>query len=563
MSKPKPKDYFLPPHVDSDPGLVLAPVRDGRALQTIVDGEAIFAALEEAVAAATKSVLIAFWSLDLGLPLFSKAALKGGGKNWLDLLVSVAKRGVLIRVLINDFDPFFFGGGEAHFNAWLNYRVVADIARKGKLSNLQVVCARHGAQIPASSVDLVPGVRLVYPSVAAALNSMDLKPRALHFANSPGLWEVLDWAKDRTVVVRDKDKVFPIFPATHHQKIVLVDGRVAFTGGVNLIPRNRDSRLHTLLDKEENPLAWHDAFLRVEGEPVGDIRDNFIGRWNEERKACETFLATANAAITAVQMPIAATDELDAKRLPLAAADQAKPAFPCQVHRTVSRPPSNWRGVPVLLRQDVLDGYLLAIGMAEEFIYIENQYFRETAIADAIIARHGKQRDLRTLIVLPDVAEELLQGRGDPVTNLGAYLQHGAIEKMQKAIGTSLGFFTMKRPTDAKLVYVHTKVLIVDDVYGNLGSANVNPRSFRTDTELNLAWHDPVTVRNFRTDLWKEQLGSPSGMPSWRPTEYVKQWSAIAAQNVRASAKRRKGYVFPFDNRAKGTPNPLIPDEFT
>lgn len=563
MAKPKPKDYFLPPHHDSDPGLVLAPVRDGRGLQTIVDGEAIFAALEEAVAAATKSVLIAFWSLDLGLPLFSKTALKGGRKNWLDLLVSAAKRGVLVRVLINDFDPFFFGGGEGHFNAWLNYRVLADIATKEKLPNLQVVCARHGAEIPASSVDLLPGIKLLYPLVATELNGLDLKPRALRFANSPGLWEVFDWTKDGTIVVTDKDKVFPVFPGSHHQKIVLVDGRVAFTGGINLIPRNRDSRLHTLLDKEKDPLAWHDAFLLVEGEPVGDIRDNFIGRWNEERKACEAFLKAANTAITRVQMPVAVTDDLDAKNIPLAAADKPKPAFPCQVHRTLSRPPSSWRGVPTLLRQDVFDGYLRAIGLAEDFIYIENQYFREQAIADAIIDRHSKQRDLRTLIVLPDVAEELLKGGGDPVTNLGAFLQHEAIEKMQKAIGANLGVFTMKRPTDTKLVYVHTKVLIVDDVYANLGSANANPRSFRMDTELNIAWHDPVTVRRFRANLWKEQLGTQPGMPRWRPTEFVKQWSAIAAKNQRASPKGRTGYVFPFDNKAEGVPNPFIPHEFT
>jgi hypothetical protein len=43
----------------------------------------------------------------------------------------------------------------------------------------------------------------------------------------------------------------------------------------------------------------------------------------------------------------------------------------------------------------------------------------------------------------------------------------------------------------------------------------------------------------------------------------VKQWAAIAAKNARASAKGRKGYVFPFDNRAEGTANPAIPDEFT
>jgi phosphatidylserine/phosphatidylglycerophosphate/cardiolipin synthase-like enzyme len=555
LAKPKPKDYFLPPRPNSDLGLVLAPIRDGRGLQTIIDGEAIFVALEEAVAGATKSVLIAFWSLELSLALRSKAALKDGSKIWKDLLLSAAKRGVLVRILISDFDPFFVGGGAAHTNAWLDYHLLVNAA--AKLPSLQVVCSRHGAMVPASSVDVLPGIKQLYSLVADTLNKLALQPRALRFANSPGLWEVFDWTTGNTVVLKDKDKTFPIFPGSHHQKIVLVDGQVAFAGGINLIERNRDSTLHVL-----EPLPWHDAFLRVEGEPVGDIRDNFIGRWNEERKTCEAFLKAANAATTRVQMPIGTTTDLDSKSIPLATPDKTKPSFPCQVHRTISRFQSSMRGVPALQRKDVLEGYLQAIALAEDFIYIENQYFREQAIADAIIDRHSKQHKLQTLVVLPDIAEELLTGQGDPVTNVGAALQHKALDAMQKAIGANLGLFTMKRPKDAKLVYVHTKVLIVDDVYGNLGSANANPRSFRMDTELNVAWHDPTTVRRLRTDLWKEQLGTPSGMPSWRPSEFVKKWSGIAQKNERAAPKKRTGYVFPFDNRAEGVPNPLIPDEF-
>lgn len=567
MAKPKPKDYFLPPHPDSDPGLVLAPVRDGRALKTIVDGEAIFAALEEAVVAATKSVLIALWSLELGLTLRSTAALKGGNKNWLNLLVSAAKRGVRVCVLLNDFDPFFFGGGLAHPNSWRNYRVLVVVATKEKLSNLQVVCSRHPAEVPASTVKGLPGIDLLYPSVAERLNKLAPGVRMAQFANSPGLWPVLDWVSDGTVAVKKGVAFLPLFPATHHQKLVVVDGQLAFTGGINLIERNRDSRLHDLVDKgkekDKNVLPWHDAFLRVEGEPVGDIRDNFIGRWNEERKACEAFLKALSPPFPDAAMPFGATDELGVKTLPLAAPDKTKSTFPCQVHRTISRFQKSANGVPALVRKDVLEGYLVAIGLAEDFIYIENQYFREKAIADAIIARHGKQTSLRTLIVLPDIAEELVTGSPDPITNLGAALQHDAIESMQKAIGANLGVFTMKRPKDEKLVYVHTKVLIVDDVYGNLGSANTNPRSFRVDTELNLAWYDPTTVRAFRTDLWKEQLGSPADMPKWRPVEYVKKWSAIAAQNARTSAKGRSGYIFPFDNREKGSRFPGLPDEFT
>lgn len=557
MAKPKPNDYFLAPHADSDPGLVLGPIRDGRGLQTIIDGEAIFAALEEAVAGATKSVLIAFWALELTLPLKSKAALTGGKKIWLELLVSAAKSGARVCVLLSDFDPFFFNLGAAHFGAWFDYRALVNVAVNQKLPNLQVVCSRHPAEIPASSVGLVGDIGKLYSDFATLLNNLDEPARITRFANSPGLWQVYDLKPDNTVAVKNKDNVFPIFPGSHHQKLVVVDGQVAFAGGINLIARNRDSQKHAL-----DPLPWHDAFLRVEGEPVGDIRDNFMGRWNEGRKTCEAFLKAANAATGgAGSMPIGATDALDAKSIPLAEPDPKKPPFPCQVHRTISRSPSSPRGVPTLVRKDVLDGYVLAIGLAQDFIYIENQYFREQAIADAIIDRHKKQKNLRTLIVLPDVAEELIGGKGDPVTNLGAFLQHQALDRMKKAIGANLGLFTMKRKKEPTLVYVHAKVLIVDDVYANLGSANANPRSFRVDTELNLAWHDPATVRKLRTDLWKEQLGAPAGMPRWLPKDYVTKWSAIAANNARAP-KRASGYVFPFDNRAEGAANLLIPDEF-
>ncbi|HEY6759967.1 MAG TPA: phospholipase D-like domain-containing protein [Baekduia sp.] len=557
MAKPTPKDYFLAPHADADLGLVLAPVRAGRGLETIIDGDAILLALEEAVAAARHSVLIAFWALDAGLDLRSKAALKGGRRTWLDLLVSTARRGAMVCVLMNDFDALAFGG-TAHVGAWLTYRRLVDAAADARLSNLQVVCSRHGAQVPASTVAQVPGAAGFYPAVADRLNQLDRRSRAGWFANSPSLWAVLDWLPDDTVAVKDKNRFFPVFPATHHQKLVLVDGRFAFAGGINLTEGYRDTPLHQRAGR-----PWHDAFLKVEGEPVGDIRDNFIGRWNEERKACTAFLTAANAATRRVSMPIGATAELDSKSIALADPDQARPSFPCQVHRTISRYRNDRRGIPDLLRRDVLDGYLLAIGLAEDFIYIENQYFREQAIADAIIDRHVKQRGLQTLIVLPDVVEELLTGPPDPVSELGILLQHNAIDRMQKAIGPNLGLYTMKRPQDDRMVYVHAKVLIVDDVYGNLGSANAHPRGFRMDTELNLAWHDPVTVRRLRTDLWKEQLGTPRGMPSWRPAEYVKRWSAIAARNDRASSKGRSGYVRPFDNREEGRLHLLIPDEFT
>src|SRR5205807_2637535 len=112
---------------------------------------------------------------------------------------------------------------------------LVNAAAKQKLPNLQVVCSRHSAEIPASSVALLPGINLLYSAGADALNKLDLEHRALRFANSPGLWDVYDWTSSDTVVLKDKDKVFPIFPGSHHQKVVVVDGQVVFTGGINLI----------------------------------------------------------------------------------------------------------------------------------------------------------------------------------------------------------------------------------------------------------------------------------------------------------------------------------------
>ena len=120
------------------------------------------------------------------------------------------------------------------------------------------------------------------------------------------------------------------------------------------------------------------------------------------------------------------------------------PAVPAQIRRTVSVGNTN---APFFtnVRRDVLDGYLLAIGLAEELIYIENQYLREAALGKAIIDRHKKNAVLRTIIVLPTRSEELVRKKGDPVTKAGAALQWKIIDDMQKQIGSNVGFFAMER----------------------------------------------------------------------------------------------------------------------
>src|SRR5262249_19144633 len=60
-----------------------------------------------------------------------------------------------------------------------------------------------------------------------------------------------------------------------------------------------------------------------------------------------------------------------------------------------------------------------------------------------------------------------------------------------------------------KDVYVHAKVMIVDDMYATIGSANFSDRSMFLDQELGIAWLDPTlkSVREVRRALWIEHLG--------------------------------------------------------
>jgi phosphatidylserine/phosphatidylglycerophosphate/cardiolipin synthase-like enzyme len=103
-------------------------------------------------------------------------------------------------------------------------------------------------------------------------------------------------------------------------------------------------------------------------------------------------------------------------------------------------------------------------------------------------------------------------------------------------------------------IYVHSKILIVDDLYANIGSPNANPRSFYVDTELSAAMYDPNEVKELRLRLWAEHLGNVKGMASWSPTDFVVAWTKIAESNAKAPATSRQGFVIPHDTtRFPGT----------
>ncbi len=548
--------FFLPAVDDRDPLRFRGPIREVINVTPIVDGAEIFKEFETQIAKAELSVLIAFWSFDPLMPMVTDKK-----KTWNDLLLEAANRKVMVRVLMNDFDPglqFF-----VHASIWKRYFQMSAAAAAIPLDHFQIVCSHHEAETAAA---LIGGLQpKMFENVANFINLHSDQERFNMFSLAPGIWDKLALDASKKAFEITKGKSYPICPAAHHQKIVIIDGKFAYTGGVNLTADYDDSRKHG-----KKGLPWHDAFVKVEGAlAVQDFIRNYIGLWNKERIRAEDFLKNAFKAIRrSVPSTIRATTDLTEKQIPAVLTSTVSPKIPSQVHRTITVKGTNPTGVPDPIRIDILEGYIQAIKQATEFIYIENQYLREREIADALINQHSVKKALQTIILLPRLTEEHLKGPPDSVSERGAALQFDLLKDMISKIKSNLGLFALapnlssarRKPTE--LIYVHSKLIIIDDKFASIGSANLNPRSFRVDTELDFVWHNEDVSKKLRIDLWNEALGKPSGLTTWKPSQFISKWSDIAKKNKSVKPRSQKGFVIPFDNTDFGAGN-LILTPFT
>lgn len=154
------------------------------------------------------------------------------------------------------------------------------------------------------------------------------------------------------------------------------------------------------------------------------------------------------------------------------------------------------------------------------------------------------------------------------------YLQYETLTKLQKALGSNLGLYSLVQNTAAPKdsagvssfgslrIYPHSKVLIVDDVFASIGSANINPRGFQLDAEMDLAWHEATSAKTFREQLWKEHLGTVDGslFATWKNADFVKEWDAIAKKNTTAKPGARQGFIVPHDPTVATGAQSFIPD---
>ena len=277
----------------------------------------------------------------------------------------------------------------------------------------------------------------------------------------------------------------------HHEKLVIVDDRVAYVGGIDFTTLDGD-RFDTPAHPPREGLGWHDLMVRLEGPAVADVAGHFRFRW----------------------------EQVTGERLPSGATPPESGDAPVQVVRTV--PERIYEGSP---RGEfrILEAYGRALRSAERFIYLENQYLWSPEIVELLAEklRTPPSDQFRMIMVLPSKA------------NTGTDNTLGQLGRLVEADDDRGRFLACTVSPQGHPVYVHAKVGIVDDRWITVGSANLNEHSLFNDTEMNVSLWDERIARETRLRLWAEHLEAEPGDLGGPPHEVCDRlWRPIADEQL-------------------------------
>jgi cardiolipin synthase A/B len=209
-----------------------------------------------------------------------------------------------------------------------------------------------------------------------------------------------------------------------HRKLLIVDGRVGFTGGVGIAD--------DWLGHAQDPDHWRDSHFRLEGPAVAQMQATFMDNWME---TCAEVLHGEE------YFPKLEPAGPHAAQLFKSSADDAS--------------------------ESVRLMYLLSISSAVKSVRISNAYFVPDSLAVAALVS-ARERGVRVEIIVPNQHIDKAVVRRASRSLWGPLLEAGvAIYEYQPTM-------------------FHVKVVIVDEVWTSVGSTNFDNRSFRLNDEANL-----------------------------------------------------------------------------
>jgi len=265
------------------------------------------------------------------------------------------------------------------------------------------------------------------------------------------------------------------FGACHHQKMIVIDDRLAFCGGGDIGPDRWDT-VHHLDDDPRRQIkprkgkdfeSRHELMGLVDGEAAAALGTLFRDRWERATQESLSDKESLQAAVTEAE-----TDEQPDPWpgcVPVAARD---------VTVGIARTLPKWRSYPEVRENEHL--HLASIKAAKTLIYMENQYFTAPIMAQALAERlaepHGPEVVLVSTLHSPSYFDQATMDK----TRL-KFLQ---VLKDADHAGRMSCFCPVTKK--GRFIIVHAKLTIIDDELLRIGSSNLNNRSTGFDTECDL-----------------------------------------------------------------------------
>ncbi|MGB5831900.1 MAG: VTT domain-containing protein [Thiohalocapsa sp.] len=254
--------------------------------------------------------------------------------------------------------------------------------------------------------------------------------------------------------------------ASHHQKLVIIDGLLAFCGGFDLSRWRWDTATHDAeeprrVTHEGEPYQpFHDVQVLVDGDVAAALMDLFRERWRWATG--DVLVASPDTTAQRGEWPA---------EIAVMLRDQAV---------AIARTLPEFKGRTEVREVERL--YLDLIEQAETLVYIENQYLSSRAVRDVLCRSLAKDQGPQIVIVLPRETGAWLEQHTMDI------LRARVLERLRNA--DSHGRLRVYFPDVVDLsdgcLMVHAKLMVVDDSVLRVGSSNLSNRSMGLDSECDL-----------------------------------------------------------------------------
>jgi cardiolipin synthase len=268
----------------------------------------------------------------------------------------------------------------------------------------------------------------------------------------------------------------------NHRKLMVVDGRVAFTGGINISSTYANSSLFRSRQRAGNvdgsKVGWRDTHVKIEGPAVAPLQYSFVNLWVQQ----------------------------EGGELPKADYFPALPPAGDKLIRVLAGNPEG--------DSDIYKALVVSITEAKKSIHITSAYFvPDQQIVDALAGAAKRGVDVK--LVLPGVSDH----------SMIRYAGQGFYDQLLRA-GVKI--------FELQVAVLHAKTAVIDGAWSTIGSANIDRRSFLHNYELNVVVMDPAFGRDMESAFDEDLRDSKEvTLEKWkhRPwTDRIREWAARLAE---------------------------------